>query len=338
MRNNRNNIPDNSVEILNGLDDLNLEEAETLLSGINNVTLSPDEEIYLKAKILQKAGVEEWKMTREVERKTVMGKRVVHTKSNTYMRRAAACIAAVMICSIVAIAATNMDGLQRYWGGDTKIYRDSTIETIQSVENEDVKANIEGIVTDNYQCVFVFSVEALTEEGRKIIDTNISKHYIIALKIKPKMIEGYPSTGIFQYPDDNKNKDYKAYKCDFELENVDVTQPVTVEFAGLTMNFDIPQYMQVITLYPDSEAGFESVELSPIGYYYKAAEYAEEIRLIKKDGTLEDDEMGYFGSMSQKDNGEVTSIVGSFTRLIDLNDYLGIQIDGINYTAKKSTE
>ena len=43
--------------------------------------------------------------------------------------------------------------------------------------------------------------------------------------------------------------------------------------------------------------------------------------------------MGYSGSMYQENNEEVT-VIGSFITLIDLNDYLGIQIDGINYTAK----
>ncbi|QHI72434.1 hypothetical protein [Aminipila terrae] len=338
MRNDRNNISGNSVEILKGLDELDLEETEMLLLEINKVTLSPKEEMVLKEKVLKKVRSEAWESIGEADKKTVKEEKVLRTKSRICMRRITACIAVVMFCSIAAIAATNMEGLQRYWGGDTRVYRDRAIKTIQSVKNENIKANIEGIVTDNYQCVFIFSVEALTKEGRKIIDKNISKHHIVELKINPKMIEGSPNTGIFEYTDDNKNKDYKAYKCDFELKNVDVLQPVTVEFAGLTMNFDIPKYMQVITLYPDSEAGFASVELSPIGFYYKAAEYAEEVRLIKNNGTLEDDDMGYFSSMGQKDNGEVTSIVGSFTRLIDLNDYLGIQIDGINYTAKKSKE
>ncbi|MBR0596474.1 DUF4179 domain-containing protein [Sinanaerobacter chloroacetimidivorans] len=335
MSKNRNNISDNSVKILNGLDDLNMEETETLLSGINKVTLSPDEEMLLKAKVLERVGAGELGMAQEVERKTEIGKRAVHSKNRIYMRRAVACIAAVMVCSIVAIAAANMDGLQRFWGSDTEIYRDRALETVQSVQNDNVKINIEGIVSDNYQCVFVFSMEALTEEGRKMIKKYNNKHMVLDLGIKPTMIAGAEDqgmTGIFQYTDDNKDKNYKAYQCDFQLENVDLTKPVTVEFAGLTMRFNIPQYMQVITLYPDSEAGFESVDLSPIGYYYKDAEYAEEVRLIKKDGTL-DDELGYFGSMAQENSEEVT-VIGSFTRLIDLNEYLGIQIDGINYTAK----
>jgi hypothetical protein len=210
------------------------------------------------------------------------------------------------------------------------------LETVQSVQNENIKVNIEGIVSDNYQCVFILSMEALTDEGRKLIKNASDPHNIaFAIKITPAFITGAAdqgSSGIFQYTDDNKNKDYKAYRCDFELENVDLTQPATVEFAGLTMSFDIPSYMQVITLYPDSDSGFESVDLSPVGYYYKAAEFAEEVRLINSDGTL-DEELGYHGSMHQENNEEAM-IIGSFTRLIDLHDYLGIQIDGIKYTRK----
>lgn len=322
---NRNNISEDYTALLNNLDELTLEETEKLLIGIEKVTIPPDEENYLKAKIMDKAGIEEWQSIQELKRKP----KVIYSITRRYMKRTVACIAALMVCSIVAIAATHMEGLQRYWGDDTKIYRDISAKTIQSVQNENLKINIEGIVADKYQCIFIFSVEALNEEGQKIIKKNKDKHHIIPLKIEPKMLEGFASTGIFEYTNDNKNKDYNAYECDFQLENVDLTQPVILEFAGLTMKFDIPPFMQVITLYSNTDEEPESVEISPLGYYYKSSEYAGDVRLIKKDGTL-DEEMGYFGAINQKDNQEIM-MIGSFTKLIDLNNYLGLQINGNIY-------
>lgn len=336
MNKNKNNISDNE-EIFDCLDDLNLEETEILLSGIDKVTLSPDEGISLRTKVLKRAGAEGMGTTQEANTKTENGKRDRRMRNRIFMGRTAACIAAIMICSSIAIASVNMDALQRYWGNDAEIYRDRALETIQSVQNDNVKVNIEGIVSDHYQCVLVISVEALSEKGQEIIKKYNNKHMVLDLKIKPAMVEGAENQcqfGAFQYTDDNKNKNYKSYKCDFPLKNVDLTKPVTVEFAGLSMNFNIPEYMQVITLYPDSNEGVEKVELSPIGYYYENAdaEYADQIRLIHKDGTI-DEELGYFGSMVKDDNGKVT-IIGSFTRLVDLNDYAGIQIDGVNYIAE----
>lgn len=329
-----------SVECLNWLDDLSIEEAEALLSEINKVTICTDESSTLRAKALAKVGIKEAKITQKTEERMVVrkwDKGYKCIKSCQFTRRVVACIAVIMTCSVVAIAATNMSALQRFWGDDTEIYNDKALETVQSVQNENVRVNIEGIVSDHYQCVFVFSVEALTREGRRIIK-DANKDIPSALKISRTVIGGYEdeSSGIFQYTDDNKNKEYKAYRCDFELKNTDFTQPAVVKFDGLTMKFDIPKYMQVITLFPDSESELQSVDLSPIGYYYKASEFAEDVRLINKDGTL-DDELGYQGAMSQEANEEVT-IIGSFTRLIDLNDYQGIQIDGINYTTKKAME
>lgn len=315
--------------LLDNLDELTLEETEKILVDIEKVTIPLDEGNYLKAKIMYKAGIQEWQITHTLKREP----KVIYYITRHYMKRTIACIVALMLCSIVAIAATHLEGLQQYWGDDTKIYRDNSAKTIQSVQNENLKINIEGIVADKYQCIFVFSVEALNEEGQKIIKKNKDKHYIIPLKIEPKMVEGFANTGIFQYTDDNKKKDYNAYECDFQLENVDLTQPVTLEYAGLTMKFDIPPFMQVITLYSNSDEEPESVELSPLGYYYKASDYEGDICLIKKDGTL-DEEMGYFGSINQKANQEIM-MIGSFTKLIDLNNYLGLQINGINYTRIK---
>ena len=338
MSENIKNTPDDIGELLNGLDELTLGETETLLTGIDKVTLSLDEELLLKRKVLEKAGIEESEIMRKDERKEMLVGNPTRVKNKKHIRRALLCIAAVMVCSIVAVGASHMDGLQRFWGNDTEIYSERTIETIESVQNENIKFNIEGIVADKYQCVFVVSTEALTEEGRRIINSNTHKHYVFPMTIKPIFLSGDPnqgSSGIFQYTDDNKNKDYKAYRCDFELENVDLSQPVTIEFEGLSMQFDIPEFMEAITLYPEEEAEIELVELSSIGYYYKVegmeADFAE-VRLINQDGTL-DEELGYQGGMAQEDDEEVM-VIGSFTELVDLKNYSGIQLDGVNYTAK----
>lgn len=329
------NITDDSVDFLNFLDGLNPEQAESILMGINKITSCSPDMVSLRAKVLAKVGLEELRKPQEPESKAGIGKWNMHSRNKNIMRRAVACIAAVMTCSIVAIAATNVDAVKRFFGNDTEVYSGITLETVQSVENENVKVNIEAIVSDNYQCVFVLSMEAITQEGRNIIK-NANKDISSALEISPTVLDDDEienCIGIFQYTDDNKNKNYKAYQCDFELENVDTTKPVTVEFDGLTMKFEIPKFMHIKRLYPEAKPGLGSVDLSPIGYYYKDNELAMDVRLIKNDGTL-DDELGYNGSMSQENNEEVL-VIGSFTRIIDLNDYLGIQINGVNYTERK---
>ncbi len=336
MSGKRLNFPDNMGDLFHGMEDLSLEQAEELLLGIDKVTICPSERAVIEKKVLRKVIAEAGERMEE-EGRIQIGKQKGwerHFKNRKYMKRAVICIAAIMACSVVAIAAANINALQRFWGDDTRIYGTRALETVQSVKNENVKVNIEGIVSDKYQCVFVVSMEALTKEGQRIIRA-ANKDISSKLKIEPIALEGgeFKGTrGIFQYTEDNKDKDYKAYRCDFELEKTDLTKPVTVDFDGLTMKFNIPEYMQVMTLYPESEAGIESVELSPIGYYYKASELAEEVILIKKDGSL-DKELGYHGSMVQQDNEEVMAI-GSFTELLDLKEYMGIQIDGIKYTVK----
>lgn len=325
MTRNREDSHEHSVDLLKGLDELNLEEADELLSGIEKVTLLYDEKSSLKARVLRKAGIQP--VVQEIDQQS---DGIVNHRR--YIRKAIVCIAAVMIFSIVAIAATNMDALQRYWGNNTKIYSDRSLKTAQSVHNDNVKVAIKGMVADKYQCVFVLSLEALTKEGQKILK-NANKDIWSVLTIKRTAIDSTDRLGgsVFQYTNANKNKEYKAYKCDFELENIDVTKPVTVKFDGMTMSFDIPESMDTITLYPEDEAEIKSVDLSPIGYCYKDSEF-KDVRLINKDGTI-DDKLGYHGSMSQENNEEVT-IIGSFTELIDLDDYLGIQVDGIDYIVK----
>jgi len=334
---NNKNTPDEFSKFLSELDQCNLRETEMLLSGIRKVTLSSDEQGDLKAKILRRAGIKDLDIQQEKDKK-IEGKRKIYNKRRIFMRRMAACAVVIMVCSMIAIAGAHLDGLQRYWGNDTNIYGDRTLETVQSVQNDDIKVNIEGVLADKYQCVFVLSAEALTKEGQKIINKGTGKHMTLELEINPTPID--PSMkighGVFQYTNDNKNKDYKAYQCDFELKDVDITKPVNVEFHGLTLNFDIPQQMQTATLYPDSESDIGFVEVSPIGYYYKGTEYAEEINLINRDNTLVDD-MGYSGAIDMNDvnNGRDTMIIGSFSKLIDLNDYKALRIDGVDYIVPK---
>ncbi|WP_324824625.1 DUF4179 domain-containing protein [Sinanaerobacter sp. ZZT-01] len=327
---NKKNTPQDFSKFLSALDQCDLRETEMLLTGIRKVTLSSDEQGDLKAKILRRAGIEDLSIQQDQE-KEIEGKRRIHNKRRIYMRRMAACAAVIMVCSTIAIAGAHLDGLQRYWGNDTNIYGDRTLETVQSVQNDDIKVNIEGVLADQYQCVFVLSAEALTKEGQKMINKGSGKHMTLELEINPTPID--PSIkighGVFQYTNDNKNKDYKAYQCDFELKDVDITKPVTVNFHGLTVNFDIPEQIQTVTLYPDSVSDIESIEVSPIGYYYKGSEHAEEINLINRDNSLADD-MGYSGAIDMS-YGSGTMIIGSFSKLVDLNDYKALRIDGVDY-------
>lgn len=339
-------IQDNNREVLKELEELNLEQTEKLLEEINKVTLSKNEIKKMNKKLLKKLKREKVGIISQEERTIKARKRKIDFKSSNSIRRVGVLIAVIMTFSVVAIATTNMESLLEYFGDDTEIYLEDSLENIQSVENKDLRINVDGIVSDKYQCFFVLSVEALTKDGKKIIkEATKDKHYVVSdFEIKYDYIieeKGNKGYGIFEYGDYNKKNDYKAYKCHFELENVDLLKPVFVELLGLTMELDIPEPMQMITLYPEKESNIKCVELSPIGFYYinkdlDLEEFGSGVSLIKMDGEL-DEEVGYQCDFPMETD-ENQLIIGEFRKIIDLNNYKGIRVDGIDYTVNKKSD
>ena len=144
------------------------------------------------------------------------------------------------------------------------------------------------------------------------------------------------------------NFNNEGSKCDgININDVNV---LCFAYEGLTLELDVGQYISEGRMLhsenPDDAGGISDFYASRIGLYYTVAidenynDGSFSLKLISADGTVlgfDDLDIGYH--LSSEDTGSDKLYVSGFwtggspvsVGIIDLDEYRGIQVNGINY-------
>lgn len=273
----------------------------------------------------------------------------------------AACLALALILGASAVfAAGLLDPLGSYFEGKTEFYLEEILSHVCSVSNEEMELRVEGAAADESVCYVLVSLIARTDEVREEWQkTDLSEQYgrfaVYAKSRDGQAIEDFPwSSGTYtrqdlfgrlsnsRFPDADM-----TFLLSYELgrERMAETEAVCFGYGELTAEVDLSAYrLPEAALVPEEGTGpLTDVRLSALGLYFTAPPTEElpefTVRLIHADGTVasaeEMKEIGVHLSFSGGDSAAmpVTGNWGSAPalRFIDLEDYRGVEIDGVRY-------
>lgn len=274
----------------------------------------------------------------------------------------AACLAlAVALGATAALAAGVLDPLQSYFEGETEFYLEEILSSAGSVSNGEMELRVEGAAADESVCYVLVSMIARTDEVRQAWEkTDLSEQYgrfqVYALSHDGQKIEGFPWSsgtytrqGLFGNLSNTHFSDADMtflISCDLGRERMAETEKVCFGYGDLTAEVDVSAYRfpEAVLVSEDGEGELTDVRLSSIGLYFTAP-YTEEpfqftVRLIHADGTLasreEMEEIGLHLSGRNQGDGTAMPVTGNWgsapaLRLIDLEDYCGVEINGVRY-------
>lgn len=282
-----------------------------------------------------------------LERARSQGKR--HGASSCGRRRrtaAAVCAAAVLaLGGITVLASGVMEGFTQYFRGDLGKYHDQILQSAVHAENEDYAIAIDGVLSDERQCMFVFSIEALTRESTKELQRMLEefrgfpdteKDLIFTACLRDGTEETPKGSELFQYGD-LQSDSFQTYVVTMDANDLDVkslreVEYWTVSFGGLTLNAkpEVIMSSQPLTgQQPDPR--IKDVTWSPIGFGFQSSDEEFEVWLISKDGTI-DEEKAYGTGFFRENDGDWVNVKGDFRyEVMDLENYRGLRINGIDY-------
>ena len=279
----------------------------------------------------------------------------------------AACLALTAVLGASALAAGLLDPLGAYFAGESEFYLEELLSAAGSVSNEEVELRVEGAAADESVCYLLVSLIARTDEVRQAWEqTDLSEQYgrftVSAKTSDGQEMEGFPWTsgtytrhGLFGNLSNNHfpDADMTFLLC-YELgrERMAEVETVCFGYEDLTAEVDVSAYRfpEAALLPENGEGELTDVRLSALGLYFTAPCTEElpefTVRLIHADGTVAGEEemweIGVHLSFSGGDGADmpVTGNWGSAPalRLIDLEDYCGVQINGTNYLLSPSQE
>lgn len=269
----------------------------------------------------------------------------------------------VGIVLAAAIALTGAIGAVAYYGFINKnsvehfIDNAGTLEekgfaVNQVIENEHIRITIDAVLSDGYNGYIIYTTEALDEVGKEknrqyYIDKNFYYHGCSEnLRFKQK-------EGGARFPID-ENGSERSYEI-YDLTDIDISKSFDIRFYALDMypeesikldEYDLPvdNLLDDMTTTVSFEKNCDIVSLTdPDGNNVLLSQFevlsddpsiddtiAEQMKLIRSDGTKEDiDKDKMYFSMSGKINGYRHIIFGKF---IELDDYKGVELNGIEYT------
>ena len=275
---------------------------------------------------------------------------------------AACLILAVLLAATVAIASGVLDPLLAYYmRGDTENYLEEILSAAGSVSNEKMELRIEGAIADGDACYMVVSFIGKTAwEQFKLGDADIFREMKIEGVTENgdqvmRTIRGstYMSNSAFGrvksfIPDAAQTRIVRFVPTSCSIQEV---QKICFSYGGLTLEINPEEYMSpsyVLVPKESSDDVLKNVHISRIGFSFVQPfvegmvlrDLQYDICLIRTDGTvLTDDEMRELGrsynSAFLPDTGE-TQFTGNWggmpaMKLIDLDEYCGLQIKGTNY-------
>lgn len=276
---------------------------------------------------------------------------------------AAACLAlAALLGATAAFAAGVLDPLGSYFEGETEFYLEEILSAAGSVSNEDMELRVEGAVADESTCYVLVSLIARTDQVRREWEkTDLSEQYgrftLYALSQDGQRIEGFPwSSGTYTREDLLGRKSNSLFPdadmtfllCyDLGREQMETVETVCFGYGDLTAEVDVAAHSSPeVALCPEEGEGeLTDLRLSRLGLYFTAPALERPteftVRLIHADGTVATEEemleIGVHLTMSDAAEDGTMSVIGNWgsapaLRLIDLEEYCGVEINGVRYT------
>ncbi|MDO5521246.1 MAG: DUF4179 domain-containing protein [bacterium] len=338
-----------SKEIIDTFDDLTLEETNKLTEDIDTIiTIDEETKERIKERAFEEVGISNQKVAR------------IHKRKGYKMWvKVAACIASVFVIGSVTVYASGMlEGLSDYFTGEVADYKDKISDTIQTASNKDYEIAIKGALLDENQFQFVFMVEGKSKKGKKIVSEVLAtgnmfspdEVYATLKDHSKKKVEHYSisrwSNDQVQNADNDRSGVAKIITDELGIDSMAEVEYFEFYCKGIKLTVDAVMTGETISLKAEKKTEIKDVELSPIGFSFigKDIEIDEatedvlltghKIRYIKKDGTLEEPQNESYDSW---DMGDMVHVVADFGMVIqDLDEYKGIQIDGVNFYKTKN--
>lgn len=272
-------------------------------------------------------------------------------RGNRHFTRTAACLAAILVIGGITAAASGVFGqFTEFFNGDLEPYHDQILQSTRYGENDNFAVGIDGVVSDDKQCMFVLKLEALSHSGKQDLREMGKKHQNILrekMTLSACLADGtkqeFYGLSVFEYTD-LQSSDFRSYVVtvsakDIGIDKLDHLEKIQVEFEDITMEALMDHPMQSVILTAESSDGevaandqMRNVELSPIGFSFNGYGEDFEIRLIQKDGTLTGQDKSYSFGYSKAVDEEEAAVYGDFRyEILNMDEYLGLQINGINY-------
>lgn len=271
---------------------------------------------------------------------------------------------------IVNYATTIYHSVTSYFKGETELYMEEILSRVTSVSNEELELRVEGVIADERYCYMIVSFIGLTEEmENRLLEGNLEEQDLFEKYViwKDGAREEHWASGSITYtkeaPFGRKAESvipdaHMTYVISYQFDdnNLSETEAIGFAFEGLAVEVDVNDYLaQMYHLEAENGEGkITDVFMSSISFGFTShfdtpatdedvavdkAEY--DIRLIRADGTvLTLKEMGesigysYSGGYSTGDTEEYIGgcwVEGHMPKILDLEDYCGMQINGVNY-------
>lgn len=284
---------------------------------------------------------------------------------------AAACFALMVIISKPVLNYATGDSVNSYFEGETEPYMEEILSHVTSVSNEELELRVEGGIADEYLCYMIVSFVGLTDEMEaRLLQGNLEEQdlfeqYVVLPNGErvPHITSGSNThivetvTGrrkaVSMIPDAHATY-IISYR--FDDNNLSEIEKVGFAFEGLAVEVDVNDYLSPMYRLEaeNGEGALTDAYVSRIsfGFTYHFDEpitdedienmnIEYDIRLIRADGTvLTDEEMGEdigysmsggYGTGDMEECLDGRWMNGHMPEIINLEDYCGLQVNGVNY-------
>lgn len=301
---------------------------------------------------------------------TEPGEKQSRTQVSHHVSRGMAAVLAAVVLLVTlgatAFATGVFDRFLLYFKGDTQDYMEGIIRSAKSVSDGVVTLRIDGAIADKHACHLVVSVKGLTKTAeREMKDQRFLDLKAYAVSKTGQQISFWNwgagvtsrSTGLWKRSwslFDDADITF-VVSCEFDnTQSMDQMESICVAYGELKIDLNVQEHM--VPEYPlitEEESSFKNVTISPLGLYFDARldDLLEEEQLpraissisyvmIRSDGTLYDnnEEFGLSTGTTYNEADEYIHITGAWKAegpitvcILDLSEYSGIQINGINY-------
>ncbi len=268
----------------------------------------------------------------------------------------AACLTLLLGATVFATGA--LDPLLAYFDDPSGLYLEGFLAAGDSVANDTVELRLEGAIADSRTVYLVVSLIGLNEDAAKDL---IKDQTACRLELKFTALThwgedlpfgattmGTYTTGKSQAVSHFKDADltYVAacnLPSDVSMEDID---QVWLTYQDLTLEVSIQDYLcPEYALEPEGEGlpGLSDLRASALGFSYTitAQEPFLEILPIFADGTVYENFSEDYGTSAgggMRDGSSTCAVTGQWCSgsplalaVLDLDDYCGLQVDGVNY-------
>ena len=272
---------------------------------------------------------------------------------------------------VLNYATGELDSIKSYFEGEPELYMEEILSHVTSVSNEELELRVEGVIADEHICYMIVSFIGLTDEMEErllrgdLAEQELFEQYAISADGErvvhfnsgsnthiEKMVTG-EKKAVSMIPDAHATY---IITYAFPDRNLSEIQGVGFSFEGLYLEVDANKYMTPTygLAAENGEGKLSDAYISSIGFgftYHLDAPITDEdienmsfdcrVNLIRADGTVMTqtemaEQKGYSQSYGFATGDTETYIEGAWAKghmpeIIDLEDYCGLQVNGVNY-------